>query len=128
MFLQQNKYLPKRSRVFMQKSYHFSCPKCNNNQNFYRYGKDSDGYQKYQCRDCYHQFAPENPRVREGQIGRPRQRSYPACPRCGKSTFLHHDYEHYLNYRCGDKKCNHSLFVPKPTVIDRKSTRLNSSH
>jgi len=34
----------------MQKLY---CPKCNNNQNFYRYGKDSDGYQKYQCRACF---------------------------------------------------------------------------
>ena len=24
----------------MQKLYHFSCPKCNNNHSFYRYGKD----------------------------------------------------------------------------------------
>ena len=108
----------------MQKIVSFQCPKCNNNQNFYRYGKDPDGYQKYQCRDCYHQFAPDRPSAaREGvvQIGRPRQRPYPLCPRCGKSTFLHHDYEHYLNYRCGDKKCNHSLFVPKPTVISAPS-------
>lgn len=51
----------------MMKSYHFSCPKCNNNHLFYRYGKDSDGYQKYLCRNCHHQFAPERPRA-EGQI------------------------------------------------------------
>ncbi|MEJ1731024.1 IS1 family transposase, partial [Escherichia coli] len=47
----------------MQKVYHFSCPKCNNNHSFYRYGKDSDGYQKYLCRNCNHQFAPDRPSV-----------------------------------------------------------------
>jgi transposase-like protein len=35
---------------------------------------------------------------------------------CGKSSFLHHDYRDYSNYRCGDKKCYHSFFAPKPTV------------
>lgn len=49
------------------KSYHIRCPKCNNNHSFYRYGKDSNGYQKYLCRNCCHQFAPERPRS-EGQI------------------------------------------------------------
>jgi len=104
----------------MQKLYHFSCPKCNNNHLFYRYGKDSDGYQKYQCRNCWHQFAPDRPSVaREGvgQTGRPRRRDYPSCPVCGKASFLHHDHEHYSNYRCGDKRCNHSFFVWKNTAI-----------
>ena len=63
----QNTYLSKRKRVFMTKSYHIRCPKCNNNHSFYRYGKDSDGYQKYLCRNCHHQFAPDRPRS-EGQI------------------------------------------------------------
>jgi Transposase and inactivated derivatives len=97
----------------MQKVYHFSCPKCNNNHSFYRYGKDPDGYQKYQCRNCKHQFAPERPRA-EGANCR---RKYPPCPRCGKAVFLHHDYDFYANYRCCDKKCNHSVFIPKPTAI-----------
>ena len=108
----------------MQKSYHFSCPKCNNIHLFYRYGKDPDGYQKYQCRNCWHQFAPERTSVASkgvGQTGRPRTRPYPSCPRCGKPTFLHHDYDFYTNYRCGDKKCNHSMFVPKPTAISAPS-------
>ena len=35
---------------------------------------------------------------------------------CGKSTILHHDYHNYSNFRCGDKKCNHSFFIPKPTA------------
>ena len=47
------------------KSYHIQCPKCNNDHSFYRYGKDPDGYQKYLCRTCQHQFAPERPRARE---------------------------------------------------------------
>lgn len=94
----------------MQKSYHFSCPKCNNSQNFYRYGKDKSGYQKYQCRCCGAQFAPDNPDKRD-------KKNYPACPKCGKSTFLHHNYEYYSNYRCCDKNCNHSMFAAKPTAI-----------
>ena len=43
----------------MMKSYHIQCPKCNNDHSFYRYVKDPDGYQKYLCRTCQHQFAPE---------------------------------------------------------------------
>ena len=38
------------------------------------------------------------------------RRKHPPCPVCGKASFLHHDYEHYSNYRCTDKKCNHSFF------------------
>lgn len=103
------------------KSIALRCPKCNNNQNFYRYGKDADGHQKYLCRCCNHQFAPDRPRAGEGQIGRPRQRSYPPCPVCGKSTFLHHDHEHYSNYRCCDNHCNHSFFVWKNAAITAPS-------
>ena len=98
----------------MMKLYQKQCPKCNNNQNFYRYGKDPDGYQKYQCRVCQHQFVPDRPRAGAEQIDR---RSYPPCPMCGKSSFLHHDYEHYSNYRCCDKRCNHSFFVFKGNAI-----------
>lgn len=105
----------------MTKSYQISCPKCNNNQNFYRYGKDAEGYQKYLCRSCNHQFAPDRPRAGEGQIGRPRKRPYPVCPVCGKSSFLHHDYEHYSNYRCCDKLCNHSFFAIKGNAISAPS-------
>jgi transposase-like protein len=36
---------------------------------------------------------------------------------CGKASFLHHDYEHYSNYRCHDKRCNHSFFEWKNTTI-----------
>ena len=101
----------------MMKSYHIRCPKCNNNHSFYRYGKDSDGYQKYLCRNCHHQFAPDRPRS-EGANCR---RKHPPCPVCGKASFLHHDYEHYSNYRCTDKKCNHSFFVWKSAAVTAPS-------
>lgn len=73
------------------KSYHIRCPKRNNDHSFYRYGKDSNGYQKYLCRNCHHQFAPELSRSEGANC----QRKHPPCPVCGKASFLHHDYEHY---------------------------------
>lgn len=94
----------------MRKSYHFRCPKCNSSSNFYRYGKDNLGFQKYQCRNCFHQFAPDRPRSAHVP-------KYPPCPVCGKASFLHHDYQHYSNFRCGDKKCYHSFFVMKPSAV-----------
>lgn len=97
----------------MQKIVSFSCPKCNNAHSFYRYGRASDGHQKYLCRRCNHQFAPDRPRAGAGQT----ERKYPSCPKCGKAAFLHHDYDLYSNYRCCDKKCNHSFFVSKGTGI-----------
>ena len=98
----------------MQKIVSFKCPKCNNSHSFYRYGKDKDGFQKYQCRNCNHQFAPDRPSVKEVQ-------NYPRCPVCGKASFIHHDYKHYTNYRCGDKSCYHSFFVAKYTSVDPAS-------
>lgn len=118
MVLPQTQVPPERRRVLMAKSYQIRCPKCNNNQNFYRYGKDKAGNQKYLCRECGHQFAPDTP---VGSPGRPRERSYPSCPVCGKAMYLHHDREHYSHYSCRDKKCNHSLFVPKPSAIGAPS-------
>ena len=100
----------------MAKLYQVCCPKCNNKTDFYRYGKDAHGHQKYQCKKCWHQWAPETPeRVYT------RTMNYPACPVCGKATFLHHDREHYTHYTCSDKKCRHSVFVPKPTAISAPS-------
>ena len=90
------------------------CPKCNNHHSFYRYGKDKDGYQKYQCRKCKHQFAPDNPVTKKLP-------KYPRCPMCNKASFLHHDFDFYSNFRCCDKKCNHSFFVAKSTNIPRAS-------
>ena len=101
---------PRKDEALMQKIVSIKCPKCNNNHSFYRYGKDKFGFQKYLCRNCKHQFAPDRPSYRPNK-------NYPRCPICGKATFLHHDYNFYSNFRCGDKKCNHSMFVPKTNAI-----------
>lgn len=84
------------------------CPRCNSKK-LYKYGKDRFGNQKYQCPICKHQFAPYSPK-------KVNPRKYPSCPVCGKSAFLHHDYDDYSNYRCSDKKCNHSFFQAKSIV------------
>ena len=102
----------------MAKSYQICCPKCNNHQNFYRYGKDKYGNQKYLCRVCGHQFAPD---AHADKPGKPRVRPYPTCPVCGKAMFLHHDHKYYSNYQCCDKKCGHSIFVPKPAAVTAPS-------
>ena len=54
-------------------------------------------------------------------MGRHRMKDYPLCPVCGKATFLHHDKEHYRQYRCCDKKYSHSFFVPKPAAVSAPS-------
>jgi rubredoxin len=103
----------------MTKSYQICCPKCNNHQNFYRYGKNKYGNQKYLCRVCGHQFAPDAHAA--DKPGRPRVRPDPTCPVCGKTMFLHHDHKYYSNYQCCDKKCGHSIFVPKPAAVTAPS-------
>lgn len=49
------------------------------------------------------------------------RRKHPPCPVCGKASFLHNDYEHYSNYRCTDKYCNHSFFVWKSAAVTAPS-------
>ena len=102
----------------MAKLYQLCCPKCNNKTGFNRYGKDKAGNQKYQCKKCWHQWAPDTP---ARQQGRPRTKGHPLCPVCGKAMYVHHDRTHYIHYTCTDKKCRHSVFVPKPTAISAPS-------
>jgi len=90
------------------------CPRCFSKV-LHRFGKDKDGFQRYQCQRCKRQFAPDKP-------GSPRKRKYPDCPVCGKATFLHHDYTYYSNFRCCDKKCNHSFRVPKLINVEPPSS------
>ena len=95
---------------------HF-CPKCNGSAKFYRFGRDKSGNQKYQCRECKHQFTLVS--LPPGKRGRQcaEKRKYPSCPKCGKASFLHHDFPTHQNFRCADKKCNHSFFCPKDTKL-----------
>ena len=101
----------------MQKIIPIVCPKCNNNHHFHKFGKDNFGHQKYRCLTCKYQFAPDT-------LPKTRGEKYPPCPMCGKASFLHHDYRDYSNFRCSDKKCNHSFFQPKATEALPPSTLL----
>ena len=115
-------YLPERKKFSMKTIITVFCPKCNNSKKLIRYGKTPDGYQKYRCGKCSHQFAPEKPKTGlPSHFTPPDKRKYPSCPKCGKASFLHHDRAHYFNYRCANKKCNHSFFVPKGSAIETSS-------
>jgi len=58
-----------KGRCLMQKIITVKCPKCNNNHNFHKFGKDKFGNQKYRCLVCKHQFAPDfNPKTRMKNI------------------------------------------------------------
>lgn len=77
-FYHKHKVLSERRRAFMTKLYQVSCLKYNNKTDFYRYGKDIHGRQKYQCKKFQHQWASEASR----QLGRPKRKEYPSCPVC----------------------------------------------
>ena len=100
-------------------SFNLICPRCFS-KDLYRFGKDKDGYQKFQCKSCKRQWTPTKPI----KPAKPRStyRKYPPCPRCGKATFLHHDYKLYSNFRCGDKQCYHGFNVPKLVEIPPASS------
>ena len=95
-----------------------SCPRCSSDD-LYKFGHDQFGHQKYQCKKCKRQFAPKTLDQK-----RPKQRKYADCPKCGKATFLHHDYKYYYNLRCCDKSCNHSFYVPKHESISPPTHKL----
>lgn len=93
------------------------CPRCFS-EDLYKYGKDKYGHQKYQCKECYRQFAPKTLKQRKSKKN---NRKYPSCPKCGKATFLHHEHQYYNQLRCCDKQCNHSFIIPKPVSIAKPS-------
>ena len=77
------------------------CPRCHSDK-LYKFGFDKQANQKYQCQKCKRQF------IASDGIGRPKM-NYPKCPKCNKSTYLHHSYKHYNRYKCSNRKCNHII-------------------
>ena len=101
------------------------CPRCHSDQ-LYKFVFDKQANQKYQCKNCKCQFAPDS-------VSTPRKSKYPKCPKCGKATFFHHTYKHYNRYKCGDKKCNHVIVHYHNLNIDDASSEklvglINSHH
>lgn len=79
-----------------------TCPRCFSNK-ICLFGKDINGSQKYQCKDCKKQFT---------LIHKKHDILYFPCPVCGKATFIWHKYDSYIHFKCGNKKCNHSFKLP----------------
>lgn len=78
------------------------CPRCHSSE-LSKFGYDMQANQKYQCKKCKRQFAPASIKNKS------KQTKYPTCPKCGKATYLHHEYKHYNRYKCGNRHCNHIL-------------------
>ena len=100
----------------MTKASDVTCPRCHSSD-LYKYGFDYYDNQKYQCQRCKRQFAPAS-LAKQNIYLNPENYKYQPCPKCGKATFLHHDYNYYKNLRCCDKSCNHSFSEPKFKEIE----------
>jgi len=90
------------------------CPRCHSDQ-LYKFGMDKQANQKYQCKKCKRQFAPDS-------VSTKPKLNYPRCPKCDRATYLHHEYKHYNRYKCGNKKCNHVIVQYHNTKIDPASS------
>ena len=92
------------------------CPRCYSNK-LYKFGFDKQDNQKYQCQDCKRQFTEKsNPYFKKSH--------YPVCPRCSHKTYLHHKYEHYNRFKCGNRQCNHILVKYHSININPTSNHL----
>jgi transposase-like protein len=95
------------------------CPRCHS-PSLFKFGKDAFGNQKYRCKECRRQFAPDSPSSSRHLKG------YPKCPLCGKATFAHHVHKYYVRLRCCDKKCNHVFsYVTNSAIPDPSSAFLH---
>ena len=66
---------------------YIKCPDCFCTD-FWKYGKDRYGNQKYMCKSCFKQYTLEvSTKTRESKSG------YPKCPVCGNGMYLHHKYK-----------------------------------
>lgn len=90
------------------------CPRCHSDK-LYKFGLDKQANQKYQCKKCKRQFAPDSVTTKS-------KSKYPRCPKCGRATYLHHEYKHYNQCKCGDKKCNYVIVQYHNLNIDRASS------
>ena len=91
------------------------CPRCHSDQ-LYKFDLDKQANQKYQCKNCKRQFAPN-------YISNRVAKSYPKCPKCSKATYLHHTYKYYNRYKCGNRKCNHIIVQHHNLNINNASSQ-----
>lgn len=95
---------------------HIKCPDCFCTD-FWKYGKDRYGNQKYMCKSCFKQYTLEiSTKTRESKSG------YPKCPVCGNGMYLHHKYKNHVSFKCNSKKCNHTIKRIIPESIEDPSS------
>ena len=76
------------------------CSKCGAPKKYlYSYGHDPDGYQKFQCKVCDHQWAPEKP-------GQPKNHPTYRCPFCGYALSKEKERKHFTKYKCRNDDCS----------------------
>lgn len=97
------------------------CPRCHSSE-LSKFGYDMQANQKYQCKKCRRQFAPDSIKSIS------KHSRHPRCPRCGRATYLHHKYNHYNRYKCGNRSCNHILVqYHNMNIADTSSNKLIGS-
>ena len=63
------------------------------------FGRDSDGYQKVQCKVCKHQWAPEKP-------VQPKAHPTYRCPYCNYALSKEKRRKHFTKYKCKNNECS----------------------
>lgn len=95
---------------------YIKCPDCFCTD-FWKYGKDRYGNQKYMCKSCFKQYTLEvSTKTRESKNG------YPKCPVCGNGMYLHHKYKNHVSFKCNSRKCNHTIKRIIPESIEDPSS------
>ena len=75
------------------------CSECGAPKKYlYSYGYD-DGYQKFKCKLCKHQWAPEKPEKR------PKNHPTYRCPFCGYALSKEKKRKHFTKYKCRKDDC-----------------------
>lgn len=75
------------------------CPDCGAPAAYlYSFGKDPEGYQKFRCKVCKHQWAPEKPAPKKNH---PTYR----CPFCGYALIQDKRRKNFLIFKCRNDNC-----------------------
>ncbi|HKL41162.1 MAG TPA: DDE-type integrase/transposase/recombinase [Clostridia bacterium] len=77
------------------------CSKCGAPKEYlYSFGHDPDGYQKFQCKVCDHQWAPEKPEQR------PKTHPTYRCPFYGYALSKEKERKNFTKYKCRNDDCS----------------------
>lgn len=76
------------------------CSQCGAPKKYlYSFGHDPDGYQKFQCKLCKHQWAPKKPK-------KPKNHPTYRCPFCNYALAKEKKRKHFTKYKCRNDDCS----------------------